>query len=290
MTKPAMSLLLLGIALSGSTHALDIDSFDTDENDRFENDASFILNDYDLSGVGKTAGGRWGSLVSENVFISAFHFPAPIGSVLRFYETNDPASASITRVVTAAEQISGSDIWIGVLNDPVPAGYAIYEFATETIVTEADFLASAYNGQSAFLIGQSPDSYTTTQDVAAGRNVLDGWDESFSQFGATGPAITSDIGGGSDVTYEAGLVNGDSGAPLFVDLDTDDADDTLRLVATNWYIGFDDNDVQNLNGFAYLGNYSTQIQNYIDANAVPEPSGFAALAIGGLLIMRRRRR
>lgn len=288
MKTTALPLLLFGMVTAGPAHALDIDDASAALNDRFANNPSFIMNDYDLSGVGRAGGGQWGTLVSKNVFISAFHFRPTVGSSLRFNETNNPAGASLTREVTAAEQVSGSDIWIGVLDSPLPSGYVVYEFATENIVTEADFIASVYHDENAFLIGQSPNAYIPSQDVAAGRNVLDGWDESVTALGATGPAITSDIETEDfDVTYEAGVVVGDSGAPLFVDLD---GDNTLRLLGTNWYNDFDDDDVQILNGFAYLGNYSTQIQNYIDANPVPEPSGITVLAIGGVVFLRRRRR
>ena len=42
----------------------------------------------------------------------------------------------------------------------------------------------------------------------------------------------------------------------------------LTMVGVNWFIANDGNN--DLNGQSYLGNYDTEIQTYIDANAVPE--------------------
>ena len=119
----ALPLLLCGMALAGPAHALDIDDSSAALNDRFANDPSFIMDDYDLSGVGRAVGGRWGTLVSENVFVSAFHYGPGVGAMLTFHESNAPASSSITREVIAAQQVGTSDIWIGVLDTPAPVGY-----------------------------------------------------------------------------------------------------------------------------------------------------------------------
>ncbi|MEM9347209.1 MAG: PEP-CTERM sorting domain-containing protein [Planctomycetota bacterium] len=237
-------------------------------NDRFANDPSFIANNYDLSGVGRSEGGRWGTLVSRNVFVSANHFPpSTTNGSLTFYKTNDPTGESININVASGQRIGNSDVWVGVLERPVPVGYAVYDFATADINNTSQFNNSVYHDLNAFLVGQSPfNNFGGARDVAVGRNVLDFFPNVNAE-GTTDRSIAASINNAQDVTYEAGLVQFDSGAPLLVDLNENDNDYSLQLVGANWYVGTLSG--TELNGFTYLGNYDTQIQAIIDNNPVP---------------------
>lgn len=289
--KTAAGLIALGLISAWPADALTIDDSSSALNERFANDPSFIMADYDLSGVGRSSDGRWATLVSQNVFVSAVHFHPGNDSTVTFYQTNDPAGPSITRTVISGQRIAGSDIWVGVLSSPAPEGYATYDFATEDITNTTEFTDSVYHEENAFLVGQSPfASFTGTQNVAVGRNVLDGWADDVSPPSGTttDDAILTAIEGESqDVTFESTLVSGDSGAPLFVDLNDDN---TLRLVGTNWFGGQISPPPTDINGFTYLGNYDAQIQAFIDSQPVPEPTGAAAFVLAGLMVSMRRRR
>ncbi|MFO7908330.1 MAG: PEP-CTERM sorting domain-containing protein [Pirellulaceae bacterium] len=273
--------------------AIEIDDFTSAENDRFANDPSFVMNDYDLSGVGRSNDGRWATLVSRNVFVSADHFhPKTDGSArVTFSLTNDPDDeTTVTRTVARGQRIDSSDIWMGVLETALPEGYAVYDFATEDIANETEFGASVYNGENAYMFGRSP-NFSGTEDVAVGRNVLDGWRDNMSAAGTTDDALTADVErGASDVPYEALLEGRDSGAPMFVD--DADANFDLRLVGSNWIVEETVGSSSNVNGFAYFGNYDQQMQQVIDSHPIPEPGSLALLSLGGLaaLVMLARKR
>lgn len=288
MKRPLLiGIATLGMLPIGQSRALDIDDSTSALNDRFANNASFIMNDYDLSGVGRSNSGTWATLISQNVFVSANHFHPGTNSTLTFYQANDPNGTSITRTVSGGQRVGDTDIWLGVISEPVPVGYAVYSFATSDINSATDFSNSIYNEQDAFLLGQSPFSnFTGTQDVAAGRNVLDSILLTEGSVVAMRTAIENE---GQDVTYEATLVSGDSGAPLFVDFNEADSNYELQLVGTNWFIQPDTGPTTD-NGFTYLGNYDTQIQAYIDSHAVPEPSAMAMIGIAMIALATRRRR
>tara|TARA_B110000008_G_scaffold279876_1_gene329263 strand:- start:760 stop:1005 length:246 start_codon:yes stop_codon:yes gene_type:complete len=55
-------------------NAISIDDYSTTAHDRFANDDTFIADSFDLSGIGIADSGRWLTMVSSNVFLSAHHF------------------------------------------------------------------------------------------------------------------------------------------------------------------------------------------------------------------------
>ena len=285
-------LVLMGLVVTNPLHAdINIDGYDAAANDRFANNGSFVANAYDLSGVALTDGGRWLTMVSPNVYVSAFHYFPTLDSSVTFYDSNDPAGGSVTRtIVSNAERIGTSDVFIGTLNAPLPAQYTYYSFASADITTNADFMSSPYYNADAFVFGRSPGDYPISQDMAIGRNKLDIWFEDGTVkdvMEATLGSIVDDPGDNNYLQYEAHIVSGDSGGPLMVDEGGE-----LKLVGINWFNGeltSGDDAGKQINGYSYLGHYDAEIQAFIDANAVPEPSTFILLITAAGLIFCGRK-
>jgi hypothetical protein len=287
-----VSFCLLAFFGAGSFGAIQISGFTQALHDRFENDPQFIADALDLSGVGINDDGRWLTMISENVYLTAAHFaPAPQSSVT-FYTGNDPSGTQVSRTVAGNQQRIGStDLFVGTLDAALPSGYSFYDFATEDIgvlpVGPNSFLQSPYNDANAYVFGRSPSSRPISQDMAVGRNKIDRWFGEETAAGGTGDAIGSNIDSSGDsnfTQYEADLRVGDSGAPLFVE----DGSGSLTIVGVNWFISDPAGDFF---GVAYTGNDDAAIQDFIDSNVVPEP-GAAALVLGllalGRLGLRRR--
>lgn len=284
--------------------AINVDAFSTLTNDRFSNDAQFIANAYDLSGVAIADNGRWVTMLSENVFLSAEHYAPSNGTEVTFYSGNDPNGASVTRTIQSSQRIGSSDLRIGTLDAALGEGYAFYDFATldltnfyvsqtgpsSFLVNDESFLGSQYWGADAYLFGRSPSAFATSQDMAIGRNKLDRWYDSVTAAGTTDDAmasVTNTSGDANYLTYEAQLQVGDSGAPMMVDSGSGE----LTIVGINWFIANDGSN--DLSGYSYVGNYDEQIQAFIDANPVPEARLFGAvlgLCAWGLVGGRRQRR
>jgi hypothetical protein len=299
--KALRSLLAAGLCGAGLYAQADIviDGFTPATNDRFANDGSFILDGVDLSGVGMSGIGRWGTLVSPNVFLSAFHFPPALSSNMQFFQTNDPNGPSEIRSVASGQRIGTSDVWVGVLDSPLPAGYTPMAFATDDITSNAEFMSSAYAIATASLFGRSQTTNTmyggVTRDQAVGENILDAWFDSVIIGGTTNDtvaAIYNLSGDGNYLPFETWLQSGDSGGPMVVVNGT-----TPTVVGVNWFI-FEDFDInfgggapvlRNRTGFSYVGNYDVEIQQIIDAH-IPEPGTLVLAGIGFVLLLRRRMR
>lgn len=283
--------LLVVCTYTGLHGAINIDAFSTLQNDRYANDAQFIMNQYDLSGVAIANDGRFVTMVSDNVFLSANHFYPSNGTSVTFYAGNDPSGASATRTIQSSQRIGTTDIRIGVLSTPLSNAYKSYDFSTEDITSTStgpnSFTRSDIFLQNAFILGRSPTAFSTSQDLAVGRNVLDNFGN-VTVSGTTDLAVISTVNDSGDpnyVTHEAKLLTGDSSAPMFVD----NGSGGLTMVGINWFTGNDGSN--DLNGYSYVGNYDIEIQNYIDANTVPEMKHFGlfvGLALAIRIIRRRR--
>ncbi|MFU8848020.1 MAG: hypothetical protein ACNA77_04805 [Opitutales bacterium] len=127
-----IALVISIIACSALMHgAILIDNFSSATNDRFANDPQFIANSYNLSGIAIANDGRWVTMISENVFLSAHHFFPADGTSVTFYGSNDPAGINTTRVIQKSERIGSSDIRIGTLDAGLGSGFSFYDFATQ---------------------------------------------------------------------------------------------------------------------------------------------------------------
>lgn len=230
-------------------------------------------------------------MVSNNVFISANHLHPVVGSTVTFHLSNDPAGTSLSRTVTGGQRIGTSDLWLGVLGEPLTDAIAPIPFLTEAIANAQSFNGSSLRNAEAYLVGRSAGSYPGLTDVAVGQNIIDLAFNSVTAGGTTDFAIATAYGTGTnDLPYEALLASGDSGAPLLVM-----TEDGLSIAGINWFVGevTSDSGTYPISGFSYVGNYHQEITDFIDlhAIAIPEP-GFAALLIGLAALgwrMRQRR-
>ena len=270
-------------------NAISIDGYSTEAHDRFDNDSSFIADSFDLSGIGIADSGRWLTMVSPKVFLSADHFYPANDVNVTFYTGNDPSGSSLTRTVSYSERIGTSDLRIGYLDQALSADYVHYDIASTSINNLTNFNTSPYHDANAYLFGRSPSSsYTTHQDMAIGRNKLDSFATNQEVNGTTDHALIAynNVTGDTNfLTDEAQLQTGDSGAPMMVE-----NAGSLTLVGINWFIGTDPNN-NSLNGFSYVGNYSSDIETFIIANPVPELCAtgiYMALSLITLGISSRR--
>lgn len=289
-------LILICLSVSTTQASIIIDNFSSATNDRFANADTFILDGFDLTGLGRSSDGKWGTLISENVFISSNHSRPSIGASLTFFSSNDPNGGSITRAVSSGQRIGFTDLWVGVLETPVTHSFSSFTYLTADIIDTSAFQSSALNGAIGYMVGLSPTAWASSRhDVAIGTNTLDAWVEDSNAAGTTADALSAIYRLGlNDLTYEALLQSGDSGAPLFV---TDGS--TLFLAGINWWEGTANLTVDmvassyQLSGFSYVGNYDAAITSFVTTNAVPEPAAFAGL-LGvtslGFAMLRRRRR
>lgn len=283
------TLLMLPLCLQ----SIEIDGFSTETNDRFANDPAFIANAFNLSGV--AFNGRWLTMLSPNVYISATHFSPGVGSSVTFYASNDPEGPRVDRTVSSTkQQIGDTDLILGTLDTYLPLGeYTYYDFATETISDtgppSSRFTGSPYYEANAYVFGRSPTTWTTTsQNMAVGRNLLDRfWFNTTPQnSNETGDAIGANVDDPGDpnyVDFEAALQSGDSGAPLFVE----NGNGGLTLVGVNWFISGTD-----FFGATYVGNYNEEIEQFLQTYTIPEPETYALILgfLSVLLIAWRRKR
>ncbi|MCC5805483.1 MAG: hypothetical protein JJU00_04055 [Opitutales bacterium] len=296
--------LILSILVHAAGHAAIIDGFETAFNDRFANDESFIAAEFDLSGVAinsqNVLAGRWVTMISANVFLSSEHFAPTTGSVT-FFQTNDSEGPSLTRGFSnTAQQIGETDLWIGTLDTPLTEDYNFFEFSTTALSNQGQFNNWAFNSANAYFLGKISNepgaASPATLNMAVGRNQIDGFQSSFSAAGNTGTAIEATYNDSSSanwVEFETVLQRGDSGAPLFVE-----SEGNLVLAGIAWYVlGLDETDDSvpgDATGFTYLGNYTSEINAFLDEHslpAIPEPAHFTVLlaVCAALLTIRHRR-
>jgi len=297
--------ILVSFVLAGNLHAQTIiANFSDDTNDRFTDSPSFIGAGLDFSGVSSEF--RWATLISNNVIVSANHFRP---SSATFYEDNDPSKSPVVRNVTSGQRIGNTDIYLAVLDAPVPSNITSYNFVSSNISAPAfdattnpnTFPAGTLQNQEVLTVGVSPTSrQDRSQDQAIGRNRIAGYVEDLPFLSSSNVdalvLIQDQVGDPGFVENESQLRTGDSGAPLFVEQDGE-----LVLLGINSFVAADE--TTTFSGVSFLGNDADQINQFIAANAVasedislatvnaiPEPSclSLALFAIATIGFKRRR--
>lgn len=262
--------------------------------DRFDNDPTFVGSAYDWSGVGRTAGGRWGVLISPSFVLSAAHYPPGLGNTIRFYASNDSGGVFESSVIGSNFTITdtgigvGSDLLLTRLNTPV-TGIATYAIGNPAL---------SLVGEELFVWGQS-DKADAFLNTRLGRNEVTGVAPAFSdpKLVGTGDIFVYDYnttsGLGAD---EAKVDTGDSGGPSFIV----GPDGKLALVGIHWFKYDPDPEVPGSLG----GSGDTLVTSFIDelntamaatgslervTVAVPEPSILGLCAVGLSTVCFRRR-
>lgn len=297
--KFIQSVLVFGTLFLGTFSHADIivDSYSHATNDRFSNDPNFVAAGFNLSGVGQTSGGTWGTAISNNVVISANHF-APSGTLF-FYPGNDANVVPISRQIVSGQKVGATDIWLGVLDQPLPNNISYYPVANEFLTATPSTAmmlnivdAGSYQPSNAYLFGRSPfdenlinDNRFSSNDQAVGRNRVTGYAENVPFSDTDNDVLIFNFDAPSAPNFvpnEALFQGGDSGGPTFANIAGQ-----LVLLGTNAFI-LDDSSASGIN---YVGNQFSTIQNFIQLNAVPEPGvSVLILMTGATLICHSRRR
>jgi len=268
--------LIIAFASNASADIL-IQGFTVNRNDRFANNPQFVLNGRNLSGVGLTNGGGfngygiWATLISPNVVISANHnIPS---SPIFFYPNNNPGSTPFSYSVVNSKRIGTTDLWLGQLNAPVDASISYYAFATELLSGPPQspnpnvVNAGTFQGENGYVFGVSPTDRVPTQDVAVGRNIINGYRENVVEASlGTMDLLFLNRDAINPAGFEATVQRGDSGAPFFIER----AGAPLLLGVNS--VVFGTVAEPTATGVSYLGNDAVEIQAFINASAVPEPS------------------
>lgn len=322
------SLLALGILTSAHLQAAVIANFTQATNDRFTNDVSFIGAGYDWSGVGRTASGRWVSLLGDNYFIAANHYRPGIGTNILF--EGHPTGYT----VAGGQRIGSTDLWIGYTTQTIDLSLARYSITTSAAT---DLASTGLVGSTLFTSGNGPSTggpfnHVVGQNqaeswISGGTNTFDtpemeiafedvnenpinvGWDNIIMFQNEEGDVNNYEF-------HESQLVGGDSGSPLF---STSGGDLVLQGLA--WAVSagddalpgnfvdsaglFDNPDpdipeddanpdkheLRNASYYTYTGSYTAEIDAYIATipAGVPEPSICVLTSLSALALLRRKR-
>lgn len=252
-------------------------------NDRFTNDASFIMSQFNLSGVGRTDAGDWVTAIAPNVVIGATH--ANVTGNAMFFPGNDPTATPVARAISGGMQIPGTDLYVASLAQDLPNSIQHYNFAGEALsgtpgtATSIFFdNAGSFQDMNAYIVGVSPavdPGRSNFAFQAVGRNRVTHYSENVQFLGYTDAdsmlLFFDGVGDANVVQHEAKLVSGDSGAPTFVEVNGQ-----LVLLGINSFVA----NTPNTSGIAYTGNQVAAINGFIaSVNPVPEPGTITMLAL-----------
>ena len=206
-------MVFLGFLCFPCEAAITIDGFTPAANNRFSNSSSFIASSFNLSGIGQTSTGRWATLISPNVVVSANHFAPGGGAVINFYADNNPASVAVQRTVSANNvQVPNTDLWLGVLESNVPSSIKSFNFANTFLTGTPPLVTNAgvFQGANAYMFGLAPGVEQALQSQAVGRSLISGYAENVVFNASDNDALILNYPPGSHVNVF------DSGAPLFI--------------------------------------------------------------------------
>ncbi len=278
-----IGIIALFFAGNSAVFGIEILGYTAAEHDRFENSASFIGASFDFSGVGRSSGNHWVTMISDTYFITAEHF-RPTNNNVRFYYTNDPLGGFEERTVDSGYGLeigpAGSDIWIGRLTSATSSNVTSYDLFEPDPLTDAELLniytvgKAAGGGYDNLRLGtnQIDLSSVGVRNTTGGGGVMNSQAYSFTYNSI--PAFNSD---------ESFFESGDSGAPTFVEVGGE-----LQLIgihserldiggggASNGDVSYD----------SFVGAYGDEIR----AEAIPEPGTALLLGVGSMFVLFNRR-
>lgn len=283
-------IILLSSASYGQMAVAD---YNTATNDRFANSSSFFLNNQDFSGVGRDSSGRWATLVSKNVFLSASHYHPATGGTLTFHHSNDPLGATTTRLIAGGYKIANSDIWIGWLDSSVGPAVTHYDIPIQSAGdTVGKVVATVGQSQGGNKSGVARTNFVVGQNRvdAHGNVTTSGINNDVIQWVEDEAGDKDALGSNYKVAYESKVNTGDSGAPSFVVNGPGD----MELVGLHFSVTstLKDGKIRPASRDTNLPNYRAIITQEINnqaLKAVPEPGSSALLALSALLIWIKRR-
>jgi len=240
-----------------------IRAFDAKRHDRFYADAdkAFVGEPFDWSGVGKTNGGEWVTMISPSYFLSAAHLAPDTGDVVTFYEGNDESTPHTYLVAAGGQQIwmdgVPTDLWLGKLTVPLDPAHHIKHYPILLLGSD-----SLYVDQEIFNYGKVD---------LVGRNVIE-WIQVVTSGSSSGVSVLYDyddddvIDVGGDETL---LQSGDSGGPTFGSWNGE-----LTLLGIHWFNGQADDGTW-FSGDTFVPPYINVINDLMNGEAltvVPEPA------------------
>jgi hypothetical protein len=291
MKKTGILSLLLILAIQAVCRGdLLVQTLEPNRQDRFYvgGDKNFLGQAFDWSGVGQAGGVTWATMISPTYFVTAAHYHPSTGQSLTFFEDNDPAGTSHQYTVDSwsyQTTFNGlpSDLWVGRLTAPIPAGDHIAYYPVLELPSEFDY------------IGQM--IYVNGKPNRVGRNNIDRITSAQEGSPAVKDTVSMEFdynttsGLGADECY---LIGGDSGGPSFVDYNGQ-----LALVGIHYYNGGTPGpeDLGPISGDSFVPYYVNQLNaNMVgeSVSTVPEPGTatlmFACVAMVSAAAWRRRKR
>ena len=284
-----LAMLMLAMFPFSVTHgAMVLQAYNANSHDRFQNNAAFIGNPYDWSGVGRGTADQWATMISPSYFLSANHFHPAASATVRFHYNNNPSGTFEDRTVLSGVQIGTSDLWLGRLSAPVSSNVEIYPILALPTV-------AAYENRTIYTFGLTDGTRTpTTQRL--GRNQID--PGTIALYNTVAPPAMPVYNAAYKFDYdnpgglgadESFLQSGDSGGPSF----NLAAGSIPALIGIHWAT---DNDPVLSSLDTFVPAYINAIQSAMIGESltlIPEPASATLLALGGMAafgIARRIRR
>lgn len=291
----ALGMLLVSVCAQPTMAGMTINGYSAataDRYDRFNNSPAFVGSPHNWSGVGRTAAGRWGTLISPSFVISAAHFAPESGGAIRFYTSNDPNGTFVERTVGTSVALTkqgfpgSSDLLLTQLSAPV-TGVNTYAIVAPT--SPASLI-----GQQIYVWGQADTPQVQTSMRLGTNQVFDVFPQ-LSDGTSVGSVFVYDYNTASGPD-EARLITGDSGGPSFVI-----GPEGPAIVGIHW---FNSEPADGLTGNRQ-GSGDTLVSSFINelntamaatgsaervrVVAVPEPSA-GVMLLTSLLVFSRRGR
>ena len=286
--KRSALLLFAFVASAPSGSALIINAYDLDSHERFSNDAGFIGNPHDWSGI---SGSCRATMVSDRFFLSSNHAHPGVGGNISFFHTNDSGGTSETHQIAAGARIRNTDLWLGRLDTSVSSfvkKYSVPNISSTNVI-----------GTEVLVVGRNNNAEAPSPNNLFGRNVVDDFFADITISGEEAGTGVGDIilydfdtGAGGLGTDESRVQGGDSGSPVFAIANGDPA-----MLGIHWLLASEDGVFSSGDTFisSYISDINTEMAGFgesLTVVSVPEPSAalrFSTLALAGLCRRTRRR-